>query len=1209
MGVHGLWPIIQPVARPIALETLGNKRMAVDSSIWLHQFQLAMRDKEGRALDNAHILGFLRRICKLLYYGIKPVFVFDGGAPVIKRIAVSERKRRKRGGADSLAKTAEKLLSAQLRKAAVEEATRRQPVSAAITDGTGDVINQDTVYLDDLEAGVPPRHFSAISGVQIGAASSPTNERSSESPAAPTKKKYVHRDPYALPTLDEPLHAKATLSDPRMATEDELRSFIDEMRPEDFDLGSPMFMNLPTEVKYEIIGDLRIRSRQSNHSRVLAMKKAPTALDFSKAQIMHLKTRNELTQKLLTVTDVIANANITVPIRIASERNKEYVLAKQSADDGGGWVLGVRDGLTKDKPIRIDNTDTDETNATTTDEEFDEIDIPGTARLPSPSSEERKRMALDAIRARFGPVAREEYDPHLDAQPVPPQAPLFATSRRNADRLTGRQIGSTQGTNVSEPGRARAAESALPVVPSDSDSDESMDEVAVHSMARSSTRREPPPAVSVSPALDATVRQEVPLEESAADQDAILAKDYAQPESQQAVAQAPNGLASEKARAIEGSHHDIDKPIIMRDKRPASGSPGPSVAILDTSGGQVVAPLQPNPPIQTTSKEAADESVRHDSLLPLTADANRASSPPAQTSRLSAPQASLDSPRTSSDFIESATATRSELQKPAQHSAAERDVNCTRSAANDESFHDVRERSSSPAGSEASDFIAWQRTPTPPSRVRRTSTPPSRTRRVTVPMESPEEQLADFPMLDAGHELSDEAPDDDEEAEQGLQEETNEFTRFLAQLKNRNLDEMRQEVEAEIKVLGQQQKTDRRNADEITQQMAKEIRVMLRLFGIPYVDAPMEAEAQCAQLWMAGLVDGIITDDSDVFLFGGGRVFKNMFNQNKYVECFLLSDIERELSLDRDKLCKLAYFLGSDYVEGLPKVGPVLGMELMREFPGPAGLVEFRRWWIKVQKGQDGEADLRTAFRRRFKKSMKTLVLDESWPNPAVMDAYLNPDVETSSERFTWGLPDLDGLRHFLMDSLGWAAPKVEDLLLPLIKRMSDRNRGIANMQGSLERYFDVTGGMGQNARLQKKGYGSARLQAVVESWRKAQHSTAATSSDDEEQVERPLMKKRTSSSSTTRKRASSSPSASRKPVPPALASMKPKRARHSDKRPAVSSDEAGEGYTPRPTESRKRKSEASSAGGSATSRARPRARRIATTNTIPKITEPEADL
>jgi DNA excision repair protein ERCC-5 len=67
------------------------KAVAIDSSIWLYQFQATMRDKEGRALVNAHLLGFLRRICKLLFYGMKPVFVFDGGAPALKSVTLVRR--------------------------------------------------------------------------------------------------------------------------------------------------------------------------------------------------------------------------------------------------------------------------------------------------------------------------------------------------------------------------------------------------------------------------------------------------------------------------------------------------------------------------------------------------------------------------------------------------------------------------------------------------------------------------------------------------------------------------------------------------------------------------------------------------------------------------------------------------------------------------------------------------------------------------------------------------------------------------------------------------------------------------------------------------------------------------------------------------------------------------------------------------------------
>lgn len=43
------------------------------------------QDRHGTPKPNAHLLGLFTRICKLLYYKIKPVFVFDGGVPMLKK--------------------------------------------------------------------------------------------------------------------------------------------------------------------------------------------------------------------------------------------------------------------------------------------------------------------------------------------------------------------------------------------------------------------------------------------------------------------------------------------------------------------------------------------------------------------------------------------------------------------------------------------------------------------------------------------------------------------------------------------------------------------------------------------------------------------------------------------------------------------------------------------------------------------------------------------------------------------------------------------------------------------------------------------------------------------------------------------------------------------------------------------------------------------
>lgn len=111
------------------------------------------------------------------------------------------------------------------------------------------------------------------------------------------------------------------------------------------------------------------------------------------------------------------------------------------------------------------------------------------------------------------------------------------------------------------------------------------------------------------------------------------------------------------------------------------------------------------------------------------------------------------------------------------------------------------------------------------------------------------------------------------------------------------LNDMVEEIDNEEQELIQEKGRLDRVGRNITEQMTKDAQELLQLFGIPYIIAPMEAEAQCAFLESVNLTDGTITDDSDIWLFGGKTVYKNFFNQKKHVLQFLSDRIEKSFSM------------------------------------------------------------------------------------------------------------------------------------------------------------------------------------------------------------------------------------------------------------------------------------------------------------------------
>ncbi|XP_054159358.1 DNA excision repair protein ERCC-5-like [Oppia nitens] len=238
-----------------------------------------------------------------------------------------------------------------------------------------------------------------------------------------------------------------------------------------------------------------------------------------------------------------------------------------------------------------------------------------------------------------------------------------------------------------------------------------------------------------------------------------------------------------------------------------------------------------------------------------------------------------------------------------------------------------------------------------------------------------------------------------------------------------------------------------RLANHTTDQMMKDCQQLLQLFGIPYVLSPTEAEAQCATLEELGLTDGTITDDSDVLLFGAQTVYKNFFTTSKYVELFKASDIESRFGLSRSSLICIAMLCGSDYTDGVNGVGAVTAVEILSEFPGDGikSLINFKDWLKLRQTSKDKRPD--NSIRKKFLK----LKLNDSFPNRVIFDAYMNPTVDKSKEKFLWSIPRLDELRDYTRHHFGWSLEKTDSILLPIMKKVNEKQT-----QMTIDSYFKI---------------------------------------------------------------------------------------------------------------------------------------------------------
>ncbi|XP_077014739.1 DNA excision repair protein ERCC-5 isoform X2 [Tamandua tetradactyla] len=968
MGVQGLWKLLECSGRQINPETLEGKILAVDISIWLNQALKGVRDRHGNSIENAHLLTLFHRLCKLLFFRIRPIFVFDGDAPLLKKQTLTKRRQRKDLAASDSKKTTEKLLKTFLKRQVIKTALKSQRDEAL--PSLTQVQREDDIYV------LPP-----------------LQQEEKNSSEEDDEKEWQERMNQKQALQDEFFH-----------------------NPHAIDIESEDFTSLPPEIKHEMLTDMKEFTKRR---RTLFEAMPEESNDFSQYQLKGLLKKNYLNQH-------IENVQKEMNQQHSGQIQRQY-------EDEGGFLKEV-------ESRRVVSEDTSHyilikgLQAKKVAEEDSEV-------LPSSSKEHN--MSFD-MNSSTGEKLKPEKE--TDANPPSPRtlqaiqtAMLGNSSEEELESENKRQYNEKNPSAAGDEGSVSPR--TLLAIQKALDDEEEMKVPAENNVQ---TRR-----LRVRKVLMESSDEENDKGLNVRDEKEMLFTIVPHSSSENFVKENVTSTKSDKelidlahlsnTNFYQGSDSGVQKEQIsfihtvneafqisaesmIKDRKDPIPLENAVVIHSNAPGlqsGREQAPVSSTTTIFVSKNETCTKVLevendfctsesKYDSSV-LSNDKIECEKPHASkiistvslqemSNTVSVPSETLSNLENAASF---ATKERENFLKTIQESETiESAGHILLSVPKSMESMEIDSEESESDGSfiEVGSVISNNE---PQAELYEASKPPSEQGEKPVAEEEPTGIKEEVTTGDTESLLRDSSENEDSDIEEHgkAEKDADDLLNEWQDIDLEELETLESNLLTQEDSLKAQKRQQERIAATVTGQMFLESQELLRLFGIPYIEAPMEAEAQCAILDLSDQTSGTITDDSDIWLFGARHVYKNFFNKNKFVEYYQYVDFHNQLGLDRNKLINLAYLLGSDYTEGIPTVGCVTAMEILNEFPGHGlePLLKFSEWWHEAQKNKKIRPN---PYDTKVKKKLRKLQLTPGFPNPAIAEAYLKPVVDDSKALF-----------------------------------------------------------------------------------------------------------------------------------------------------------------------------------------------------------------
>ncbi|CAG8724529.1 2479_t:CDS:2, partial [Acaulospora morrowiae] len=211
-----------------------------------------------------------------------------------------------------------------------------------------------------------------------------------------------------------------------------------------------------------------------------------------------------------------------------------------------------------------------------------------------------------------------------------------------------------------------------------------------------------------------------------------------------------------------------------------------------------------------------------------------------------------------------------------------------------------------------------------------------------------------------------------------------------------------------------------RRTVKVTKEHNDECKKLLKLMGIPYVEAPCEAEAQCAVLARAGKVYAAASEDMDTLTFNSSILLRHLtFSEARKmpIDEIHLQKVLEGLEINMDQFIDLCILLGCDYCESIKGIGPHRAVELVKKFNNLE----------EITKNLD----------------QKRHPIPENWPYKEARELFKNPEVlDPESIEIKWEEPDVEGVVDYMVREKGFSEERIRKGVEKLSKNLKSATQG-----------------------------------------------------------------------------------------------------------------------------------------------------------------------